>query len=217
MKCLTVCLFSILSLVSTAIRAADVDQSTPKATAMSFAKALEAGDEAAAKQLSVGSEQDQQVLSAMLEFTRSVKTLRDAAVKKYGDKADEVTGGGMNVDTAKAMEDTQITEEGDTATVATTRPQPSSMRLKKVDGKWKVDLTETLKGAAGPDQNIGQFQGMLKGWSAALTETAGEITDGKYPAPADATQALQVKMMAALKSLSPTTAPATEATTQPIK
>ena len=50
--------------------------------------------------------------------------------------------------------------------------------------------------------------------------TAGEIDEGKYPQPTDASQALQVKMMAAIKGLSSTTAPTTEpadATTQPAK
>ena len=149
-----------------AARAADIDQSTPKATAMAFAKALQAGDDSVARQLAVGTDQDQQVLSSMLDFTRAMKTLRESAAKKYGDKAEEVTGGGLNVDSAKALEDADIKEQGDTAIVTSTKPQPSTMSLKKIDGKWKVDLTDTLKGAAGPSQNIGQFQTMLKSWSA---------------------------------------------------
>ena len=190
-----------------AARAAEIDQSTPKATALSFAKALEAGDADAAKKLSVGTDQDQQVLSAMLEFTRSIKQLRESAVKKYADKADEVTGGGMNMDSTKALEDSEIKETGDTATVIATKPQPSTMHLKKIDGKWMVNLTDTLKEATGPGQDVTQFQAMLKSWSSAITETAGEIDDGKYPRPRMQDGALQVKMMAALKALSPTTAP----------
>ena len=123
-----------------AARAAEIDQSTPKATALSFAKATEAGDADAAKKLSVGTDQDQQVLSAMLEFTRSIKQLRESAVKKYADKADEVTGGGMNMaQPQKRPEDSEIKETGDTATVIATKPQPSTMHLKKdrrqVDGE----------------------------------------------------------------------------------
>lgn len=203
-------LVAALALVSCIIsnaRAAE-DESSPKTTAIAFAKVLEAGDGEAAKQLVIGSDQDKQVLDAMIEFTNSVKKLRESAVKKFADKADEVTGGGMNVDSSKALEDSEVKEEGDTATIIAHKP-PSTMYLKKVDGKWKVNLTDTLKAAATPEQNLSQFQTMLQGWSSAITETAGEIDTGKYPAPADASAALQVKMMAALKSTSPTTAPTT--------
>jgi hypothetical protein len=209
MNRLVTCVLMLVLALTGVVRAADIDQSTPKAAALAFAKAMEAGDANTANQIAVGTDQDKQVLAAMMDFTHSVKTLRESAVKKFGDKADEVTGGGMNVDSAKAMEDTETKEDGDTATVVATKPQPSTMHLKKIDGKWKVDLTETLKGAAGPGQDISQFQAMLKGWSAAITETASEIDDGKYPAPADASAALQVKMMAALKAMTPTTAPTT--------
>src|SRR5581483_2217840 len=129
--------FAVILSVAGIASGADVDQSTPKAAAMGFAKAMENGDAALAKELSVGSEQDQKVLSSMLEFTGSIKKLRDSASKKYGDKADEVTGGGMNVDSSKLLEDAQIQENGDTATVMSGKPQPSAMNLKKVDGKWK--------------------------------------------------------------------------------
>jgi hypothetical protein len=208
---------ALANCVALAAPTTQIDESTPKGAALAFAKAMEAGDTQAAKQLSIGSDQDQQVLAAMLDFTRAVKTLRESAVKKFADKADEVTGGGMSMDPTKALEDTEIKEEGDTATVTATKPQPSTMHLKKVDGKWKVDLSETLKGAAGPGQDVTQFQAMLKGWTSAINETATEIDDGKYAAPADASQALQVKMMAALKALSPTTGPTTEPATPATK
>jgi hypothetical protein len=197
-----------------AVRAADTDQSTPKATALTFAKALEAGDADAAKKIAIGTDQDQQVLASMCEFTKAVKTIHESAVKKYADKADEVIGG-LTLDSAKALEDAEIKEDGDSATVSYTKPQPSSMYLKKVDGKWMVNLTDTLKNAQGAGQDVVQFQSMLKDWAGAVNETASEIDEGKYAQPTDARDALSGKMLT-LKAKS-STAPTTEPITQPAK
>lgn len=202
----------ILSLSTTvSILAIDIDRSSPKATAQSFIKALEAGDIQAARQMVAGTEPEKLVVDAWVDFSASVKKLRESAVKKYGDNADEAVGAGATLDSAKALENTQVTETGDIATVVSTKPQPGQtpMQLRKVDGMWMIDLTETFKGATTAGQSIEQMPAMLKGWAEACRETAGEIDQGQYVTPADANQALTVKMMAALKSATPSTAPAT--------
>jgi hypothetical protein len=196
--------------------AIEVDQSTPKATALSFAKALEAGDGAAAHQLVFGTEQEMGVIDATITFTNAVKKLHDAAVKKYADKADEATGTGLTVDSSKALEDTEIKEEADTATLTNTKAQGSQapMKMKKIDGKWKVNLSETFSGAAALGQDSAKMQSMLKDWTDAVTEVADEVEKGQYPLPADAKQALEARLMAKLKA-SPATGPSTAPATAP--
>ncbi|HEX3355434.1 MAG TPA: hypothetical protein VHS31_00535 [Tepidisphaeraceae bacterium] len=191
--------------------AADIDQSNPKAAAMSFAKALEAGDAKTARQLATGSDADKQVIDAMISFNSAVKKLRESAVKKYTDKSDEVVSPGSTIDSTKVLEDTEVKEEGDVAAIVPTKPQQrqSAMHMKRVDGKWNVNLNQTLQDAAAPGQTIEQMHAMLESWGDIFKETADEIDQGKYPTPADANQALGVKMMATLKSFVPSTAPAT--------
>ena len=157
-----VCALALSCWMVAAALATDIDQSTPKAAALSFAKALEGGDDAAARKIVVGTEQEKQVVDAMIEFTGAVKKLRDAAVKKYADKADDVTGPGMTMGPSKALEDTDIKIDGDTAVVTSTKPQSgqSPTHLKNIDGKWMVDLSQTLKGAgAGPEYRADAHDG----------------------------------------------------------
>src|SRR3954469_1108339 len=97
----------LAAFITFAARAIDIDQTTPKAAALSFMKAIEAGD-ASAKDITIGNEQDQELLSVMVQFSGSVKHLREVSAKKFGDKADEVTGGGLNMDSAKALESADI-------------------------------------------------------------------------------------------------------------
>ena len=58
---------------------------------------------------------------------------------------------------------------------------------------------------------------MMKGWADASNETAEEIEQGQYATPADANQALSVKMIAALKSATSTTEPTTAWSSQQTK
>jgi Domain of unknown function (DUF4878) len=191
--------------------AAEADQSTPKAAAMSFAKALDAGDAKTARQLATGSDADKQVIDAMISFNAAVKKLRNSAITKYADKADEVVSPGAVIDSTKVLDDTEVREEGDVATIVPTKPQQkqSAMHLKKVDGKWKVNLNQTLQESAPPGQTIDQMHAMIQSWGDIFSETADEIDQGKYPTPADANQAMSVKMMATLRTFIPATAPAT--------
>jgi hypothetical protein len=213
---LTVVISGVISLASVAW-AVDVDQSNPKATALSFARVLEAGDGQAARQMVIGTEAEKQVLDAWVGYTAAIKKLRDAAAKKFPDKADEVTGAGMNIDSAKALEDSEVKEEADTARIVSNKPRPgqSDLCLRKVDGKWVINLSETFKGITG--QNAEQMAAMMKGWADASNETAEEIEQGQYTTPADANQALSVKMIAALKSATSTTEPTTAPASQPAK
>ena len=193
--------------------ALDVDQSSPKQAAISFAKALEAGDSDAAKKLVIGSDQEKQIIDGYVEFTSATKKLREAVTKRFPDKADEVLGPGMSVDPSKALENAEVKEEGDTATIL--KPGDAPMALKRSDGKWVIDLTQTLKPSTQPalSQNLDQTVQMLKSWAGVYRETAGEIDEGKYTAPAEASEALKVKLMAVIRGS--TTAPTDGAATQP--
>ena len=97
----------------------------------------------------VGTDAEKQVLDAWVSYTAAIKKLRDAATKKFPEKADEVTGAGMNIDSAKALEDSEVKEEGDTARIVPNKPKPgqSDLCLRKVDGKWVPDYAAVVQRA----------------------------------------------------------------------
>jgi len=193
---------------STSRLLADADLSTPKAAALAFAKALESGDAATAKSAAVGDAQTQDVVGALAEVAAQNVKLRDAATAKFGAEASTKIARKMSTeDMSKQLDASEIKENGDTATI-TTKDSPSNpLTLKKVDGKWKVDM---LAGASGPE--LAQQLPMIKSFGGVMNELATEITDGKYKTVEEAQTALQTKMMAAMANMRrpPTTAPATQ-------
>src|SRR5437763_12436424 len=66
---------------------AAADLSSPKAAAMTFAKAVEAGDVQAAKAAAINEGENAQLIETLTEVAANVNKLRDAAKAKFGDGA----------------------------------------------------------------------------------------------------------------------------------
>jgi hypothetical protein len=171
------------------------DLSTPKGAAKAFAVALQNGDAEGAKKASTGG--DPKIIEGMANAASSMKKLRDAAVAKFGDEG-KTFGGRKNadLDLAKNVDDATFKEEGDTATM--TPKEGSPLKLKKVSGEWKVDVSEM---AAGPMATMGaaMFDSMAK----AAKTTGDEISAGKYKTAAEAKQAFDSNMMGSMMPKSP--------------
>jgi hypothetical protein len=182
------------------------DLSTPKAAAMSFADALQAGDVAAAKTAAVGDAQNQDLVSTLAEVAAQNAKLREAAKAKFGEEASKKIAKKMtSEELAKQLDEAEIKENGDTATITSKENPGNPLTLKKVDGQWKVDM---LSGAAGAQ--TAQQLPLIKAFGTLMSELATEINDGKYKTVDEAQSAMQTKMMTAMATMRrPTTAPTT--------
>jgi hypothetical protein len=89
--------------------------------------------------------------------------------------------------------------EGDTATITSAKPeqQKEPMKLKKVEGKWKVDMSSVP--AEGLDNP--QTAQMMRVMSDAAKSTASEIDQGKYASAQDARQAMTQKILPAIMKM----------------
>jgi hypothetical protein len=166
------------------------DLSTPKAAAQSFAKAMESGDAEAAKAACTGA--DPKIIEAMAGMSATRKKLHDAAVAKFGDDAKSIGSfDGNDADMKKMVDESEEKIDGDTATLKPKSGEP--LKLKKIDGSWKVDMSQHL--GMGDTAEATKMMGTM---SKAAGETADEINAGKYKTAKEAEQAMQQKMMSSM-------------------
>lgn len=177
------------------------DALTPKHAAESFCKAMENGDVAGAKALAVGSEKQLTVLETIVPFVQSFKQLENAAFKKWGESGrNELTaspGGANRFDVYDRIKTDREEISGDTATLTTTDPKAtdrSPMKLKKVNGQWKMDLASVQDEGMDDPKNVKIFKSMAE----IAKTTASEIDQGKYADAASAKQAMGQKILAAM-------------------
>jgi hypothetical protein len=169
---------------------------------------MEAGDADTAKAATMADAENQELVAVLVGMVGNVNKLRDAAKSKFGEEAGSQLAGNMKTgDMAKQLEESEVKEEGETASITNAKSPQNSVKLKKVSGEWKVDMA----GSAGGSQ-ITQQLPFLKAVGAAMGDLATEITDGKYKTVEEAQGALQTKMMGAMAAMRrPTTsAPATQ-------
>ncbi|HEY7119994.1 MAG TPA: hypothetical protein VH475_25625 [Tepidisphaeraceae bacterium] len=175
------------------------DASTPKGAAKAFFKAMETGDAQAARSLASGSEKQLAMLDLLVPVVSSFKQLENAAVKKWGEEGRKQLAQGPGAggfDFEKELQAAKEDVSGDTATItsANTAQQKEPMKLKKIDGKWKIDMS-TLPSEGLDNPQAGK---MLKAMSDAARSTATEIDQGKYESAAKAKEAMGQKILPVL-------------------
>ncbi|HSU67291.1 MAG TPA: hypothetical protein VLJ39_10485 [Tepidisphaeraceae bacterium] len=165
--------------------------STPKDAAKTFATALVNGDTETANKASTGA--DPKTVESLVKAASNMKKLQDAAVAKFGDQGKDVSGGGEEsnfADLPKKLDDAEVTQTGDTATVTPKNGRP--LKLKKVGDDWKVDMSEM---ASGPMASMAGA--MFDSMGKAAAETTDEVNAGKYKSVGELRDAMQKKMMGA--------------------
>jgi hypothetical protein len=179
------------------VRAADEkapDLSTPKGAAIAFAKAVQDGDKAGVRAVCIGNDEELKAMESMAGAMGAIKKFRTACDDKYG--KDNLLTKNFPADqnlTAEA-EKAEFKVEGD---IAKSIPKPGEDQkdqatLKKVDGKWKIDVASIGKdklAQAGQMAKIGKV----------LEDFAAEITAGKYKTVEEAAIAMGPKMQEAMK------------------
>lgn len=162
--------------------------STPKDAAQTFATAVANGDIETAKKASTGG--DPGFIQSLATFAANMKKYRDAMASKFGDEGKAAAEGTANSATAIAtkLNDGEVKENGDTATI-TSKMDSKPLTLKKVNGEWKVDLSQTagLGGALGA--------GLMDPMGQVAAEMADEVNAGKYSSAKAAQAAFGTRMI----------------------
>jgi hypothetical protein len=177
-----------------------VDQSSPKAAATTFAKALSAGDAAAAKAVSTGPADQVAKIDQLASVGPAMKKLMDAAAARFGKDNELYKETAKMGDMASEVEKADIKETGDTATITRKDDPNKPMKLVKKDGKWAVDLASMFADLPPGEQGAKLMAAMAK----VATETADEIAAGKHADAAAANKALGDKIMASMMPAIPT-------------
>jgi hypothetical protein len=174
------------------------DPSTPKGAASAFFKAMETGDAAAARDMATGSEKQLAILDILVPVVHGFKQLEIAAVKKWGDEGRKTLtqgqGGGGSFDFNEQIKTAKEEITGETAIITPAQAgedKKDPMKLKKVDGKWKLDMASIpAEGIEDPTTTK-----MLKAMADIAKSTAAEIDEGKYESAAKAKEAMGQKIL----------------------
>ena len=180
------------------------DQADVKAVAMKVVNAIATGDHDAVVANFDGTGVDEQVADAMSGLISGAKALHDASVAKFGEAATHVN----TIDPKgmiAAVDSSTVTVTGDTAQLVGAAADPKrndGMHLKRVGGVWKVDRLSKQPAAI--------MLKILTPMGTVMSETAKDVTAGKYQSPAEAEMAVRTKVQAAMKAAGvvPSTRPA---------
>jgi hypothetical protein len=172
---------------------------TPKGALKLLAAALRDGDADRIRQVMYASNAaESRMVAAMADMAKAMAALQRAAVKAFGrEGAKEVVGDTDATDTeSKARIDSaEVKVQGDTATVTMEDGEEAPVVLKRVDGKWRLPMSELSRGA-----DLAALEERLAGLaeqSKLVRELADEVGAGKYASPAQAHEAWQSRAMQA--------------------
>jgi hypothetical protein len=184
------------------------DQTTPKAAAGSFFKAMENGDVASAKALASGTDKHLAILDVLVPMISSFKQLENSAFKKWGEEGRKAIRQDQGAFDFNEMLKTAKEEiNGDSATIISADNKPENkkdpMKLKKIDGKWKVDMA-SIPAEQFEDPTSAKLMQSVAGIAKA---TAAEIDQGKYADAKTAKDAMGQKIIAEITKNAPGNVP----------
>ena len=170
-------------------QAAAPDAAEPKEAARRFFEAILTNDVATVRDASVGTEEETRTVLATAQVVGAQKKLVDTARAKYPNES-QLLNGIRTPDFSAQLNEAEAKVEGDQATLTPKRAGAKPLRLRKLDGKWKVDLStmQETPQRQQPEQ--------LQKLSAAMDEVTSDINAGKYPTAQSALMALEQKVRA---------------------
>ena len=166
----------------------------PKSRAVSFAKAIQANDIAAARAASTGSDEQYKTFEAMSQVFAALRNYEAAAIAKFGQAARSKE---MSMpDVVAEVEACNVMTVGDTATMVNPKKpgDKNPMKLVKKGRKWYVDLASMPV-----DAQTKAMSASAPRIKKAVDETATEIRAGKYKTPQEAQAALSMRMLGAVR------------------
>jgi len=210
LTCLIVLLAACLARAqSPATQSTATDAVTPRGALRVFAAAVRAGDAAAVRRcLHAVTEAEKQLADAMASSAAAAATLRRSSGARYGEDASRR----LDAESSKPgrLEAARESIDGDAAAVElpTTGPSASTVRLVRVDGLWRIPVTDLLGGE--DPENVGRLVPTMRSMARIMNEVADEIAADKYRTfeAARDTMRLRLREAAAVHAVEPT-APAT--------
>ncbi|HET6246234.1 MAG TPA: hypothetical protein VFE47_00910 [Tepidisphaeraceae bacterium] len=182
LKCLLLFAIALALAAGPQTKPADPPAGTPKEALHSLNLAQRDGDAAAIRALFYSKdERGEQLVSAMADYAAAFAQLHAAAEHAYGAEGAVILTGDVQAESAKglaAIEKATVTLDGNNATVKYEGATDAPIRLTKIDGRWKLPVSQLLDGT---DEKAGE-----KGVKELLAEgqiartMAEEITAGKY-------------------------------------
>jgi hypothetical protein len=183
------------------------DLSSPKKAAAAFALALQKGDFATVQNVTTGSPADYKIMQTLTSMLAASGKLHDAAVARFGpDEAAKIaTGSGDPVAITRQIEESEEKLEGDQASITMKDvAQGDSVKLKKSNGQWKVDLAKyPLK------NEIAQRASMLDATGKVLAQASTDVSAGKYKTATEASQDIQQRLMSVMGAMARQSQPPT--------
>lgn len=206
-RALLIAVTASLGVVASAYAA--VDLSSPKSAAKSFYESLNNADSNALRDclLIDGPDQDH-LAGAFIDVILAGKRLADAAHDKFGASGDKIGAGALSREDAGSIDKAKQTDAGEESTLKISeRSRP--LKFRKTPSGWKLILLDYS--GTKPDLIPDQIK-LLTSLSAAMNDTADDITAGRFPTSADAESAIQQRLSEVMvKHYKPAT---TQATTQ---
>jgi len=168
-----------------------VDLTSPKSAAVSFAKAMEAGDAEKLRAATTGgTDEDYKMLEVLSGVFSSMKTLEKESVAKFGEEGN-LTEGPMSMDMVAQVESSEEKIDGDTATLSNPG-EKDPLTLKKEGDDWKVDLSKIPN-----KEEMAKALPVMRGMQKAAEDITAEVKADKYKTAEEAKKAFGMKMMAA--------------------
>lgn len=179
-----------------------IDASTPRTALRTLSVAMRDGDVATIKRLFLAANPaEAKMVEADAEMAAALADLRRAAVAAFGEQgAKTITGdtAAGSTESLARIDGADITATGDTATVAYRDEKQSPFVLRRVEGEWKVPVSELGKplDRAALDQRLSD----LSIQTAVVREIIKRIQDHKFPTPEQAREAWQGRILQAATS-----------------
>lgn len=195
-----------------AAKAARADEAALRDALKALAKSLQTGEPDGIKQVVYAANPtERKMVDAMAAMAVQIAGLYKVSAKAFGeDEARRLTG-----DVAAELtriDDAEVSIDGDTATVRYREPDagaaapvegeaaaadaPAAMVLKRVDGRWRVLMSELSKDAT--PEGIEQRLADLDAQTRVIEGLAKEVAQGKYRDAEQAVEAWHAKMLRAL-------------------
>lgn len=179
-----------------------IDAATPRAALRTLSLAMRDGDVATIKRMFLAANPSEaKMVEADAEMAAALADLRRAAIAAYGEQAAKALTGDTAAGSAESLariEAADITSTGDTATVAYRDQKQSPFILRRVEGEWKVPVSEIGKplDKAALDQRLSD----LSVQTAVLRDIIKSIQDHKFATPEQAREAWQSRILQAATS-----------------
>jgi hypothetical protein len=155
--------------------AVEVDLTTPRSAATVFTRALEAGDVETAKSAAYGGGLEIEWVEAMAQAMPGMRRLVAAAEVKFGDEAHSLVAGKQTLNLSGTLADAEVQMNGERATVIPVGGDGTKFPMKRIDGKWKIDVGLLTRG-----EDISDIVKQLRVVGQVAPQLTKDVEAGKF-------------------------------------